>query len=283
MRVGGQSLRRWPVRLCAAYKVFNAEVYLAYSLRSVYDHVERIVIFLSARPWNGVVVPSDGTEQLIRDFPDPDRKIVLVKDDWRRHETPKTAYDNERIEMNAVLDFVRTQFREVTHYLYIDYDEVYRPEQLEVLKEILSGLPKDTEVRGQWRIYWKSLHYWINPPSTDAPLFAFPITRDVRFRDIRDTDLPRQYVVPFDRFHCPHFSYALPDERLERKMVWSSHADEVQRGWLGRVWRAWDSNRDMMNLQPCQPHFFRRAVRADDRMLPPVMRSHPFHGMDIIR
>ena len=43
------------------YKVFNGGLYLAWSLRSIYDAVDRIVVFVSTKPWNGPLVPAGGT------------------------------------------------------------------------------------------------------------------------------------------------------------------------------------------------------------------------------
>lgn len=80
------------MKLCAAYKVFNGALYLPYSIKSIYDYVDQIVVFLSTLPWNGPAVPLDNTEEIVRSFPDPDKKITLVVKDCRYHKTPEDAY-----------------------------------------------------------------------------------------------------------------------------------------------------------------------------------------------
>jgi hypothetical protein len=270
------------IRLCAAYKVFNGETYLASSLRSIYDAVDRIVIFLSTRPWNGPIVPPDSTEAIIRGFPDPQRKITCVVRDFRYEERPEHQHANELREMNALLDFVRTELIEITHYLYIDADEVHTPSGIAALCRLLRAMPEAGEVYCAWRCYWKSFAHWIDPLEPSRALAAFRIAPETRFVGIRATNMhPRIRVSP-DHFLLHHFSYALSAALVQRKIQAWSHCDDVVEGWFDRVWLGWDRDRTMENLHPVRPPHFTRAVPAVATVLPEVMRTHPFFGRDIV-
>lgn len=271
-----------PVRLCAAYKVFNADLYLAYSLRSIYDAVDHIVIFLSTRPWNGPIVPPDSTEAVIRSFPDPQGKISLVVRDFRGEDRPARQDANELREMNTLLDYIRTELPEITHYLYIDADEVYSAPGIAALRRFLDGMPMAGEVYCAWRCYWKSLAHWIDPIEPSRALAAFRLGPDTRFTGIRETNMLPKLVVRPHHFLLHHFSYALPPELVRRKIDAWSHCDEVVEGWFERVWLGWDRDRSLENLHPTRPPHYKRAVRADGLVLPEVMRSHPFVGRDIV-
>jgi hypothetical protein len=270
------------MRLCAAYKVFNAEPYLACSLRSIYDVVDRIVVFVSTTPWNGPIVPPDGTEALVRSFPDPMNKIRFVVRDFRYAANPSDASENECLEMNALLDYIRTECPDVTHYLYIDADEVYAPEAITGLRRLLTALPAAGQVHCAWRCYWKSFRYWIDPMEPTLPLVAFRIGADTRFTGIRATNMAPRVVVSPGHLYLHHFSYALPAELISRKLQAWSHCEEVVDDWFDRVWLAWDTHREMEDLHPVAPPHFKRAVPADAAALPAVMKTHPFYGKDIV-
>ncbi len=271
-----------PVRICAAYKVFNGELYLPWSMQSIYDTVDRIVIFLSTRPWNGPIVPMDGTEAAIRAFPDPDGKIEYVVRDFRRSDDPADSYANELSEMNELLDHVRSTYPDITHYLYIDADEVYTPAGIASLRALMAGFPKAGQFHCPWRCYWKSFRYWIDPMEPGQPLVAFRIAPDTRFTGIRQTNMDVRIVVAPGFLHLHHFSYALPTPLVEQKLRAWSHCAEVVDGWLERVWLAWDAQRELERLHPVRPEHFARAVPADEATLPPVMRTHPYFGRDIV-
>ncbi len=271
-----------PVRLCAAYKVFNGALYLGSSLRSIYDAVDRIVVFVSTRPWNGPLVPMDDTVDLLHAFPDPAGKLRVVIDDFRTVVHPSHAYENELIEMNRLLDFVRSEYPDTTHYLYVDADEVYPPGGVLALRHLMGGLPDAGQFHCRWRCYWKSFRYWIEPMEPTQPMVAFRLDPDTRFTGIRWTSQQARIAVSPAQVLVHHFSYALPGDAVRRKLEAWSHRDEVVDGWFERVWLGWDTARDMENLHPVAPPHYRRAVPSDPAALPPVMRTHPFFGREIV-
>jgi len=268
------------MKLCAAYKVFNAEAYISYSIESIYDYVDLIVIFLSVRPWNGPEVKPDSTESIIQSIYDPHKKIVLRVGDWRNNTSDPRFGDT--YETNSLLNFIRENHRDVTHYFYIDADEIYRPEHMINLRNLLASCPNTESVSGTWRCYWKSFKYWIDPPEPSRPLVAFKITNDIRFTDIRKVNAKASMVLQQDSFMIHHFSYALPPQAIWFKILNWGHAGEMRDGWFERVWSSWDRHRDMMNLHPCWPEHYKRAVAADAHQLPPVMLKHPYMKFDII-
>lgn len=264
-------------------KVFYGETYIEYMLRSIYDHVDSIFISLSTKPWNGPIVPGDSTKELIRRFPDPYQKIRVRETDWRV--TEKGDQTNELLELNAAVRFIRTNLPDMTHVLYIDYDEIYHPRHLEELKYQVRMNPDVVAFYSSWRCHWKSFHWWIDPPEPSRPLVVFKMLPDILLPgpSVREVNHGGKILVlPFEKCHMHHMSYALPTEQVERKLRSFSHSHEIVPGWIENVWKAWDQNREIGNLNPAYPDHYKRAVRADDDEIPSVLRRHPFWGKDII-
>jgi len=83
----------WNTRplITASYKVFNEESFLKYSLESIYPFVDRVDIVEGAMEAslgkaNKDGSSTDGTVQLIKEFPDPQHKIRLIQGKWKSRE-----------------------------------------------------------------------------------------------------------------------------------------------------------------------------------------------------
>src|SRR5208337_3604641 len=99
---------------------------------------------------SGRAVPIDATEDVVRALPDPARKLHLVIKDWG--EFPSTdQVQNERAAMNILLEHIRAAHPDVTHYFYVDADEVFHGKHLAYLRSILATADRPCEVRGTWR------------------------------------------------------------------------------------------------------------------------------------
>ena len=269
------------MRLCAAYKVFNGALYLPYSMKSIYNYVDRIIVFLSTVPWNGPEVPLDNTEEIVRNFPDPRKKISLVKGDFRYHKTPEDAYKNEFLQLNEMLSVVRSESPKNSHYLHVDADEVYQPEHIQYLRTLLSTRPDVGSVSCAWRCYWKSFRYWIDPIESSRPLIAFRIDAHTKFTGLRKVNM-EPLVIPSEKeLLIHHFSYAMTSDMVRAKIQAYSHCNEVRKDWFENVWLAWDHHREMENLHPVWACEYKKAVRADESTLPKVMKTHPFYGKEI--
>ncbi len=257
------------IKLVAGYRVWNAEPYLEASLKSVYDHVDAIVIMLSDRPWGGPAVPADRTAEIIRSFPDPDKKIRFVEGNW----------GNEIKQTNALLELVKKEG--ATHMLFVDYDEVYWPRHLQAIRAACANGAGQVKVR--IRCYWKSLNWWIEPVESLRAIVAVYLFEGIECVGVRSLTT-RGHIVELGMNNAVvhHFSYALPTELVKRKTESWSHRDDVQATWFERVWIPWDKNREMMDLHPTHPNAYRKAVRADPEQLPPAMRDHPYSGKDIL-
>lgn len=121
----------------ACYQVFNEIDYLEQSLKSIYDFVDKIYLFeccyetmrIVLRP--GRVTPDglsgDGTTELIKNFPDPDKKINHIPLGFVNTDETKTY--------SRILDIAN-----IDDYIwYIGGDEVYPKEMAEKVRDVIDS------------------------------------------------------------------------------------------------------------------------------------------------
>lgn len=252
------------MKLSAIYTIYNEEDYIAYSLSSIYSEVDEIVICLTTgKPWYGDTRVPDRTEEIIRTFDDPQKKITLITGEW----------PNEPSQRNEALERIREK---ADFCLIMDGDELYKTEQLQIIKVALQHNPGVGQVRVGMNTYWKSPLYRIDPPEPYMPVVITRVGPNTNFVDLRATNeepmgtLPREVAIMY------HFSYAKPSEKIKMKMENFSHADEIIPGWWDNIWLAWDHDRSLRELHPTHPWCYAGAVPEDPANLPAPMLTHPF-------
>lgn len=115
------------MKLIAYYALYNEVEYIEYSLRSIYDYVDQIIIIEGA--WketyltNGEKRSNDGTIEKIQGFPDPQNKITIHYDNE----------DNQLAQRNKIFGYLPN---EDCWMLLIDGDEVYDPAEIVKIKEL---------------------------------------------------------------------------------------------------------------------------------------------------
>jgi hypothetical protein len=126
-----------------------------------------------------------------------------------------------------------------------------------------------------WRLscltYWKSSRYRVDPPETiTAAVFVRPGTG--RFVENRSYQAEHHVALPPATAVVHHMSYARSDEQILRKITTFGHARDVVPDWYERVWRKWDSDHSLHNLNPCWPAAYRQIIEQPSEALPPILR-----------
>lgn len=124
------------IKLSVGIICLNEEEYIEICLKSIYQHAHEIIIaegacqlYLDKNPdyVNKNGSSTDRTVEIIRNFPDPDNKILLVQGLWKnkgeqRHQTYSRMTG--------------------THYLLVDADEIYKSEDLDIMFEYIDKNPQ---------------------------------------------------------------------------------------------------------------------------------------------
>jgi len=279
-----------PLNIAAVYCVYNEEEYIEYSIRSIYEFVDRIYVLLGQGPYSAynpharaTFSAADRTEAIVRTLADRLPKIQLVNGLW----------DSELDHRNAGVRLCRKEG--IRYYFLVDGDEVYHRDHLKNLQEEIETHPHVGQFIIKCDTFWRSFHYRI--PARELswrPRRIFKLTRHrrllgipfpyrLRFKGINDLNsLGSLYEFPPEEAIFYHFSYARSPSRMREKLATFPHAREILNGWYEKVWAAWPGQREMPNIHPTDPPKFPRAVRQPLTDLPAVMRAHPYYGLDVI-
>ena len=125
------------VTIAACYSIYNEEEYLAYSIRSVYDWVDKIVICVGQAPWsayNATVRTQfkdrDRTEAIVDELAKGDEKFIVRKGVW----------DSEVAQRQTAMELCVQAGMD--YYFLVDGDEVYRPDHLQFIREEIERHPE---------------------------------------------------------------------------------------------------------------------------------------------
>jgi glycosyltransferase involved in cell wall biosynthesis len=137
--------RRKCLRFSFGMIVFNGAAFLQEVLESIYDFAFEIIVVegpdRNALPMAGPDGGSaDGTMEILSRFPDPKKKIKIIRGVWKS----KDQQCNRFIE-EATGDYI----------WQVDDDEIYKKEDLLTVERILLDDPEITAVAFQWQNFFK--------------------------------------------------------------------------------------------------------------------------------
>lgn len=244
-----------------SYTVLHYGVdYLAYALRSVYDHVERLNVVYTPHPSHGqrgVLSPpeSEASLRFAATAHDPAGKV-----DWRvTHHVWQ-----EGPQRDLALELCRQGGADLA--LVVDCDEVW-PEA--TLVAALEHAWRENKAR-QWLVNMTTLWRSFGWACMDN---MWP----VRIVDFRHAD--GIAYVPKELGPVYHFGYAVRDLIMQYKMSCHGHKAEWRPGWYEQKWSAWPPVAD------CHPTCAENTWEPqpfDRALLPEIMRGHPFYNLERI-
>jgi hypothetical protein len=268
------------VKYGAVLVVYNEEPTIAYCIKSIYDHVDNIVITTSDYTWSGIQQPLDQTVNIIKAYPDTENKITLIKGRWNRDDYAR----------NDALDILEQLG---CHYsLIIDGDELWDSKDIMKLKLAAASSGKDV-FRCSWYTYWKDINYRIDPPENFRPIVMVN-TKNIRFSWVREVCYKNELVLSTrtlqdpkrigydhialfdcgDKVFLHHLSWVRNDEDAKAKIEKSPHFSEFIPNWYENVWLGWNRNPLMENLHPTYPPQFKRAVQLQKNEIPEVVKKY---------
>ncbi len=203
-------------KLTVYYKVFNEVDFIEASLKSVYDYADEIVIFeYCLESMRRVIrhdrvtpagLSADGTTEIIREFPDPDRKI--------RHCPAGFIYGAESIPYQMIVDTA-----EVGDFIWVlDGDIVYPKRLCQRIREWVD----DGEYENLWipeRVFYHDLYH-------EKTIFFSSHQRVFRKPHARCFYLPA----------CFEVQWAVNDGINDKALRWISREHDLE--WEGKVYRS---------------------------------------------
>lgn len=260
-------------KIAAVYCVFEDKIFLEYSIRSILGFANKIIISVNHKAWQS-------GEPLTFDYYN---YLLALQKKYNKIEILKCYVKNQSAQRNYALEVLKNQGFD--YCFVIDADEFYTKEHLHNIKRIIFSNPEIGLFRIYWRNYWHSFRYIIEPDEPSEPVCfikigaaAFKISRYAELID----NSHKAYTFKKDEAVCHHFSYALSNIEVAKKIRRFSASFEILPDWFFNIWLEWENNHEIQDLHPVHPWHYKKTIKTEDIPLPEILKDHPFFDMEII-
>lgn len=264
-----------PVFISACMIVLNEEEYIKYSLESIYDFADEIIIVEGAVKKAAFMSTTDGhsidkTLSIIKSFPDPQNKIRLIT---------KTGFWENKQEMRDKC----IELMQGNYLFFVDGDEVYKKEDLKLLRKKVRQNPKIDVFHWEHNHFWKNFNLVATGSIWEMHLFRFckklpgmkhtkthAMLSDTKGRTIwfnNDYYKPRSLCIK--EISCYHFAYVKNQSSVENKLKFYKSRD-------GHSLKVVNTHANWLPGKPTQPTHGGGSAEAFKGDLPAVMKEHPY-------
>lgn len=216
------------MKFAVATIAYNESEYIQAVVRNWTDipGVDKHLVLVSTKPWNGEAVEDDGTADLAREA-----GADVEVDFW----------ESEADQRNHAI----ARLWDYDYIIIVDADELYTREAQDKLLELMNN-PIDRSYRTDkyvpaFRIrrmitYWKNSDYVLDPPDRHKPVIAI----DPKQLYCHEHRMFGVDYAPLIDDACHHMSWAKSDAKIKEKIQSFSHADSIREGWYENVWGKWE-------------------------------------------
>lgn len=243
------------MRVVAYYAIHYGSEWLFWSMRSIKDFVDEIVVVYSENPSHG-----HGTDAKCPDSRET-LKLLANRFDARWVEIRGSHW--EGIHRDQAVRVCQDEMG-ADIILVVDHDEIWEPDHLKKsIKWASTGAARNYLVPFQH--YWRSVG-WVCHDE------AMPV-RLHKVGGEGNEYIPRQY----GKVH--HFGYAQSSKLIEYKWKIHGHLSELRPDWYEGTFLPWTPG--MGDVHPTNVNFW-TPEEFDRQKLEDLIEDHPFYGMDII-
>lgn len=269
------------LRFSVLMMTFQGMEYLPYSLQSIYDFADEIIIC------DGIIQQfnlqhnqdckanggsTDGTDEFIHNFNDKDNKIKFKVGQWR-YEKEKRQY---------MLNQAKGDWMFV-----VDIDEVYKPEHLQWIKQKLKD---EKRIKAVWLHHYRFCrdfnHYYLwgcNVFQKMYPHCRLYGLRDMLYdkrkvfkypfhesKNVTRAEFDKHLIFPNEHdIVCYHYSNVCSKEKSMKKKA-------IAQG-LGHNISQWESDWFGIGISK-EEYFQRRNIKEFKGEHPEIMKSHPYYN-----
>jgi len=235
------------MKVTAYYILHYGHEYINYSMRSIYNHVDEIIILYSEHPSHGTLTAlrnPDSRESIKEQVYDVDNKVIWIDGIWRSESAHRRQAEHE------------ARIRGADILLIADYDEIWTSQIGELLN--LSWINNTYETKIYMNHLWKGFNLICKDGHRQGRIYNLRVTNKDKVCTILD-DSPAVY----------HFGYAITDDLMRYKTAIHGHISEFREGWFENVWLG-NKRRDVhpVCIDMWNPKEFNKNA------LPEIMNSH---------
>ena len=220
-------------KITACYITKNSEEFIAYSIKSIYDMVAKIIVVDNNS--------KDKTLEILKNmqFNDPQNKITVISREFQN----KTEQRNTYCQMLDGMDFA----------WIVDSDEVWSGDDLRKVEHLIFGNPQIPSFCFNFIDFWKDLAHvskgiWETFVGRKS-LINLNICGKIKYNThtlpvlVNDGEIPSVFAQDI-YFH--HYSYVRTDKQIKDKIDYYINTGtpgfEQQKNWYEKVWLAWDKD-----------------------------------------
>mgnify|MGYP001273389064 CR=1 FL=1 len=226
-----------PKKIIAVSRAFYGDEWMKISLKSVENHVHKILIVTSNKTWSKTSERSDNINKIFEDLNNQSKKYHLLRGSW----------DDQIQQQNDFLNFIRENHAECTHILFIDTDEIYEQHEIQKLLRLTKKFKTfQSVIRVRMYTYIKSIYYRVHPQERYMPIAIIPIRDYVYFTDVRSVHTCPLYN---SNVNMHHFSLVRKnDKRIQAKFKNRAKIYRRVPNWYEKYYLNFDIN--MKNFHP---------------------------------
>lgn len=245
--------------IAAYYVIHYGSDYLAYSIKSIYNFVDKIFIFYTNKPSHGhnknLINPDTRDKLWQAAFSvDPQHKIIWEDGQWAYEGAQRDHAVNTAEKHGA--DTV----------LVVDADEIWTEDVLvKFLDRVKSSGKRMHCIR--MLTFWRSF-------SNICVDEMMPV-RAIRPK-IKDSS------VDYCEGRVLHFGYARKPDDITYKISCHGHSGEWDQNWYKNKFIAWPGCGNL-DLHPTCRNNTWEAKAYDKELLPTFMKSHPYFNLNVIQ
>ena len=251
------------IKRAAFYCLHYGKEYLAWSIRSVQEAVDEIIVVYSDKPsfghFSGLACPD--TEEQLKDEANRFLKRPLI---WH-----KGTWGQEGMHRREIYRIAEE--RKIDQVLVVDADELWHPEDAAKALDLPPSRP-ERNVLVRFVHFWRSFNWTCPDP-------AMP----VRICNVKGT--PTDWFLPPQTRPVLHFGYAQAFETIDYKMSIHGHKNELREGWAEHKYKAWKPESGIKDVHPTNIDFW--APQATSPLLKEavdtLLKDHPYYGKDTIQ
>lgn len=217
---------------------FNEETYIRACINNWKDVVEKHLVLVSTKPWNGDCA-TDTTFFRARDA-----GAEVICGAW------KTEAEQRTWGLARLYDY--------DYVIIVDADELYTKRDQESIIRVLNNPIDISYVSnrnvpafrcGEMTTYWKTPEYRLEPKDRHKPIIAVDpkqlYCHEHRQFKYMNSDIDYLDYAPEININCHHMSWAKPDEKIAEKINSFSHNNDIHKNWYESVWQTWEPGSKM--------------------------------------
>jgi len=235
------------MRIAVCSVAMNESEYIGVCIDNWKDLVEKHLVLVSLKPWNGPRLGDDGTFGIAKRH-----GAEVIAGEW------KSEAEQRSWGLARLYDY--------DYVLQVDPDELYtKQDQISIINRLNQnngidvGFDPSRKIAGfrcpKMITYWKTSDYILDPADNHKPVIAVDPKQlycheHRQFKYMSHEDDYLSYAPIVEGITCHHMSWAKPDDKVKAKIEAYSHAEWINNNWFYDVWMKWQPGSDML----CRPY-----------------------------